>query len=153
MQKKRAAWFRLHASLLLAECSRHTAEVHSVTQCVSGSCLLWGGCEQQTKGLNHAQNRSPWLAVGKRNSNSRERDKKKKIWSSESSKLLPVWYWAVKWLLQINLLAAVVPAFCHQQLHSPAPPWALLLFLWPFAQPCEGADIWYWRQVNGGHLS
>lgn len=151
MQKKKAAWFYLHASLLLAECSRHTAYMHTVTQCVSGSCLLWSGCKEFTKGLNNAQGRSAWLGVGKRNSSSRERDKEKKIWSSESSKLLPVWYRAVKWPLQINPLAAVVPAFCHEQLPSPDSPWALLLL--PFAQPCQHADIWYWQQVNGGQLS
>ena len=152
MQKKRAAWFCLHTSLLLAERSRHTVYTRTVTQCVSGSCLLWGGCRQFTKGLNNAQSGSAWLGVGKWNSNSKERDKEKKIWSSDSSKLLSVWYWAVKWPLQINLLAAVFPAFCHQQLRSSPPPWALLL-LWPFAQSCQHADIWYWQQVNGGLLS
>jgi len=33
---------------------------------------------------------------GKRNSSSNGTDEEKIIWSSESSKLLPVWYWAVK---------------------------------------------------------
>lgn len=128
MQKKRAAWFCLHASLLLAECSRHTADVNSVTQCVSGSCVLRGGCEQLTKGLNIANGRTAWLGAGKRNRNSRERAKEKKIWSSESSKLLLVWYWAVKRPLQINLLtcsrSSLLPsanAFPSPSVGSPPP--------------------------------
>lgn len=117
MEKKRAAWFCLHGSLP-AECSLRTASVHAVTPSVSSSPQLWGGCRPFTKGLSNAQSRSAWLGAGKRNSNNTERKRVKMIWFFESSKLLPVWYWAVKQPLQINFLAAVFPTFCHQQLHS-----------------------------------
>lgn len=118
MEKKRAAWFCLHVSLP-AECSCWTAYVHAVTPSVSGSPGLWGGCRWQfTKGLSNAQSRSAWLEAGKRNSNSTERKKVKTICSFESSKLLPVWYWAVKQTLQINFQVAVFPTFFHQRSHS-----------------------------------
>lgn len=118
MEKKRATWLCLLVSLSLLSVP---VGLHVCMQSlpVSRAVLDWGGSRWLfTKELSSAQIRSAWLEARKRNSNNIERKKVKMIWSFESSKVLPVWYWAVKQPLQINFLVAVFPAFCHQQLHS-----------------------------------
>lgn len=138
MQKKRAAWFCLHAPLLPAACSRRTAYVRTVAPWVPGSSLLWGGREPFTKGPKNTQRTSTWPGAGKRNSNSKERDKEKKdlvLWEQQALASLVLGCETTS----ADELGRRFSSFLPPAARSPCPPWALLP-LCPFAQPCRRAD-------------
>lgn len=71
------------------------------------------GASRSQRGRKTPRGRARGRERGRGTAIARKGTRRKKIWSSESSKLSPVWCWAVKRPLQMNL-AAGFPAFCRQ---------------------------------------